>query len=97
MIASFGDAGTEDLYHGRKTKRARSFPHDVVPVALRKLDMIASAKELEDLAQPPGNRLKALKGDLKGYHSIRVNDQWRIVFKWTAGNAHEVSLQDYHY
>lgn len=57
---------------------------------------IESAKRLEDLAQPPGNHLEALKGDLKSYHSIRVNEQWRILFRWTVGNAREVRLQDYH-
>jgi len=64
--------------------------------SLRKLDMLAAAVELHDLRVPPGNRLEALKGDLKGEHSIRVNDQWRIVFRWTPQGPAEVRLIDYH-
>ena len=96
MIASFGDRATEDLYHGRKSGAARRLPADIVPVALRKLDMINAAQVLQDLASPPGNHLEALRGSLKGYHSIRINDQWRLVFRWTAGEAHEVRMADYH-
>jgi proteic killer suppression protein len=96
MITSFGDRATEDLYHGRPTKRVRRFPDDVQPAALRKLDMLNAAQRLQDLQSPPGNRLKALKGDLKGHYSIRVNDQWRIVFRWADGKAEDVSLTDYH-
>lgn len=96
MIASFGDRATEDLYHGRKSKAARRFPADILSVALRKLDMINAAGALQDLASPPGNRLEALRGDLRGYHSIRINDQWRVVFRWAAGEAHEVRITDYH-
>ena len=95
MIASFGDGATEDLYNAVKSARARHFPNDVIKVALRKLDMLEAAHNLNDLRVPPANRLEALAGKLKGYHSIRVNDQWRIVFKWSNG-AHEVSLTDYH-
>lgn len=96
MIASFGDRATEDLYHGRRSKAARRFPADIHSVALRKLDMINAAGALEDLTSPPGNRLKALRDDMKGYHSIRINDQWRIVFRWAAGRAYEVRITDYH-
>ena len=96
MIASFGDRATEDLYHGRKSKAARQVPSDIVSVALRKLDMINAAQVLQDLASPPGNRLEALRGQLKGYHSIRINDQWRVVFRWAAGEAHGVRIADYH-
>lgn len=96
MIKSFGDPATEDLYHGRNTRRSRGFPHDIVNSALRKLDSIDSAAELRDLRSPPGNRLEPLKGDLAGYHSIRVNDQWRIVFRWIDGAAVDVALVDYH-
>ena len=81
MIVSFGDQATEDLYHGGATARARSFPSVVIGTALRKMDMLNAAKDLRDLRSPPGNRLEALKGDLKGYHSIRVNEQWRMVFR----------------
>jgi len=96
VIASFGDRATEDLYHGRKSKAARRLPANIVSVALRKLDMINAAQVLQDLASPPGNHLEALHGNLKGYHSIRVNDQWRIVFRWTAGEAQQVRITDYH-
>jgi len=96
VIASFGDRATEDLYHGRKSKAARRFPADILSVALRKLDMIHAAGALQDLASPPGNRLEALRGDLRGYHSIRINDQWRVVFRWAAGKAYEVRITDYH-
>lgn len=96
MIGSFGDAGTADLYHGRTTRQVRRYPRGLVKAALRKLDSIYSARHLRDLRAPPGNRLEALKGDLKGHHSIRVNDQWRLVFQWRDGAAHEVRLTDYH-
>ena len=96
MIVSFGDKATEDLYHGRATARARSFPPVVIRTALRKMDMLNAARDLRDLQSPPGNRLEALKGDLKGYHSIRVNEQWRVVFRWQEGDALDVRLTDYH-
>lgn len=96
MIVSFGDRATEDLYHGRPTKRARQFPHDIVGLALVKLDMVNGAVAILDLKSPPGNRLEALKGDRRGFHSIRVNDQWRVVFRWENGGAHDARLMDYH-
>ena len=96
MIISFGDRATEDLYHARPTPRARRLPNDIAGLVLVKLDMLDSAAALLDLASPPGNRLEALKGDLKGSYSIRVNDQWRIVFRWKHNNAHDVRLTDYH-
>ena len=96
MISSFGDQATADLYHGVRTRRARSFPRDVVAAAIRKLDMLNGAHRLLDLRSPPGNRLEALRGDSRGFHSIRVNDQWRVVFRWVDGGAHEVRLLDYH-
>ena len=96
MIASFGDRATEDLYHGSGTRRVRRIPRQIWPVACRKLDMIEFAHVLGDLRVPPGNRLEALKGDLEGLHSIRINDRWRIVFRWEAGAAHGVSMVDYH-
>ena len=96
MIVSFGDEATADLYHGRRTSRVRRFPNDITGRALRKLDVLNGAHELLDLRSPPGNRLEALKGDWLGYHSIRVNEQWRIVFRWESNNAHDVRLIDYH-
>lgn len=96
MIVSFGDRATEDLYHNRPTSRARRFPQDVVGLALVKLDMLNGSAAVLDLRSPPGNRLEALKGDLKGFHSIRVNDQWRLVFRWEGNNALDVRLMDYH-
>ena len=96
MIASFADQATEDLYHGRKSRKVRRLPADILAVALRKLDMIDAAQVLQDLDSPPGNRLEALRGDLKGHHSIRINDQWRIVFRWETGMAHGVRIADYH-
>jgi proteic killer suppression protein len=96
MITSFKDRATADLYHGRQTSRARRFPANVRRIALRKLDILNAAHRLEDLREPPGNRLKILKGDLSGYHSIRANDQWRIIFRWEDNNVKDVSLIDYH-
>jgi proteic killer suppression protein len=80
------------LYHGGPTR----FPPDVVRAALRKLDMLHAAASLRDLASPPGNRLEALKGELQGFFSIRVNRQWRIIFRWSGADALDVRLVDYH-
>ena len=96
MIESFGDRTTEDLFHGRRTKRTRSFPADLVTVALRKLDMLNAAHRIEDLKAPPANRLEALKGAWAGFHSIRINDQFRVVFRWKDGQAWGVRVVDYH-
>jgi len=96
MILSFGDKLTEDLFHGRSSARTRRVPSDLVKHVLRKLDMVNAATELTDMRVPPGNRLEALKGDLQGFHSIRVNDQWRIILRWEDGSAHDVQLVDYH-
>ena len=96
MIVSFGDRATEDLYHNRPTSRARRLPQDIVGLSLVKFDMLNAAAAVLDLTSPPGNRFEALKGDLKGFYSIRVNDQWRIVFRWEGNNAHDVRLMDFH-
>jgi proteic killer suppression protein len=96
MIGTFGDSGTEDLFHGRSTNRVRRFPPEIIKLALVKLDMLNAAIALMDLRSPPGNRLEALKADFFGCYSIRVNDQWRIVFRWENGTAYEVRLLDYH-
>jgi proteic killer suppression protein len=96
MIVSFGDEATADLFHGRRTSRVRRLPQNVSRRAINKLDVINAATQLVDLRSPPGNRLEALRGDWQGYHSIRVNNQWRIVFQWANGEAHDVALIDYH-
>lgn len=96
MIASFGDKATEALFHGEGGKATRRIPPDVRGVAVRKLDLVNAATDLDDLRAPPGNRLEALKGELRGKRSIRINDQWRIVFRWEKGDAHEVEIVDYH-
>lgn len=96
MIVSFGDRATEDLYHGRPTSRARRYPPSVVGAAAIKLDMLHGATALPDLKSPPGNRLEGLKGDFGGFYSIRVNAQWRLIFRWQGNAAHDVRLIDYH-
>lgn len=96
MIVSFGDRATEALFHARGGEPTRRFPPNVVTAALRKLDVLNATRSLQDLTSPPGNRLEPLRGDLRGFYSIRVNDQWRIIFRWDDGNAHEVSVVDYH-
>jgi proteic killer suppression protein len=96
MIMGFGDEATEDIFHGENTKAARHLPMSIWKTACRKLDMINAAHELRDLMAPPGNRLEALRGNWAGKHSIRINDQFRIVFRWKEGNAHEVRVTDYH-
>ena len=96
MIASFADAATEALFHGEGGKKARHLPPEIRSSAVRKLDMLNAAMELRDLRAPPGNRLESLRGDLAGKHSIRINDQWRIVFRWESGDAHDVEIVDYH-
>lgn len=96
MIVDFGNETTEDVFHGKNTKAARRILTSVWKTACRKLDMLNAAYQLRDVAVPPGNRLEALRGDLAGRHSIRINDQFRIVFRWKDGNAHEVRITDYH-
>ncbi|MDB4962505.1 MAG: hypothetical protein JWP01_2504 [Myxococcales bacterium] len=95
-IQSFGDATTEDVFHGTKNARVRGLPNDVLVAAIGKLDMLNAAHFLTDLMMPPGNRLEALKGDRAGYHSIRINSQWRILFVWTDAGPTEVQIVDYH-
>ncbi len=95
MIKSFGNKIAQDLYNDKKSKALSKFPSELLRVARRKILYIHDADQLIDLKVPPGNRLEALKGDLKGYHSIRINDQWRVVFKWNGG-AEDVQIVDYH-
>ena len=93
MIRSFADRETERLFARTPGRR---FPPELHRVMLRKLLQLDSAEHLDDLRIPPGNRLEALKGDRKGQHSIRVNDQWRVCFRWDDGDAYEVEIVDYH-
>ncbi len=93
MIRSFGDRETRELF---KTGRCRKLPPDIWRRALRKLEMVDKAESLSDLKVPPGNRLEPLKGDRADYYSIRINDQWRITFKFEDGDAFEVKVEDYH-
>jgi proteic killer suppression protein len=95
VIASFADACTEDIFNGRNTKVARRIPKDLWSVARRKLSMLDYATDLRDLATP-GNNLEKLKGGLAGKHSIRINDQFRIVFTFDRGDAANVVIADYH-
>ena len=92
MIVSFKDADTEALAGGRRVSRFVN----IEAVARRKLRQLQIAGRLDDLRVPPGNRLDALKGDCAGRHSIRVNDQYRVCFRWTAAGAHDVEIVDYH-
>ncbi len=96
MIESFGNRLAEDLFDDRRTRATRSFPPDLRRAARRKLLYLHDAAELQDLAVPPGNRLERLKGRAEGWYSIRVNDQWRVVFRWIGGSAREVAVVDYH-
>ena len=96
VIVSLADRATEALYHGEPTSPARRIPAGIRSAAMRKLDMLEAAHALTDLRSPPGNRLEALRGDLAGLHSIRINDQWRIVFRWTTAGPAEVRILDYH-
>jgi len=92
MIQSFGSLETEALFRYQQSRRFRSIER----VALRKLLQLHAATELGVLASPPGNQLEALRGDRKGQHSIRVNDQWRICFIWREGHCHDVEIVDFH-
>lgn len=96
MIRSFDDAATEDVFYGVETKSARRLPRALWPVMRRKLDLVMAAKSLVDLRLPPGNRLEPLRGDQAGRHSVRVNEQYRITFRFDKGDAWEVRCEDYH-
>lgn len=96
MITSFGDKGTSDLFNGINSRHARKLPSQMRELALYKLDVLNAAQILNDLRSPPGNRLEALKGELKGFYSIRINSQWRIIFRWAESSATGVQIVDYH-
>ena len=93
MIFSFGDKETEKIWKGTIS---RKLPNEIQNTARRKLRMINNSVDITDLRIPPANRLEKLKGDLKEFYSIRINSQWRIIFKWQNGSAFEVKIIDYH-
>lgn len=93
MIKSFRDKETEKIHNRRFSNK---LPQNIQHIARKKLIILDASTELNDLRTPPGNRLETLKGDRKGQHSIRINDQWRICFEWKAGDTYEVEITDYH-
>ncbi|MCA9941578.1 MAG: type II toxin-antitoxin system RelE/ParE family toxin [Anaerolineales bacterium] len=93
MIESFASAETEKVFHGQVS---RKLPRDIQRTARRKLVYLQDAEDLQDLLAPPGNRLEKLHGDRAGQYSIRINDQWRICFRWENGQAVDVEIVDYH-
>ena len=96
MIRTFADETTADLFRERNTRAARRIPRELWRVAQRKLKVLDVAARLDDLMIPAGNRLEALKGDRAGRYSIRINDQYRMTFRWEQGDAYEVRVEDYH-
>ena len=96
MILTLADDTTRDIWNGVNSKAARSIPRELWPIVRRKLDRIDAVARLDDLKVPPGNRLHALAGDLRGFHAVRVNDQYRIVFRFKAADAFDVRCTDYH-
>jgi toxin HigB-1 len=93
MILSFGTKETEKIWAG---ERVGKLPNEIQQIARRKLRMLNNSMTLRDISVPPSNRLQLLSGALKGFYSIRINDQWRITFRWENGNVKEVSITDYH-
>lgn len=93
MIKSFGDKESEKIWIG---SRSNKLPHDIQEIARRKFRMLNNAQDILDLRIPPANRLEKLKGNLRDYYSIRINNQWRIVFQWINNDAFEVTIMDYH-
>lgn len=93
MIVSFGSKETEQIWEG---KRVKKLPLNVQKIGRRKLRMLNNSQDIADLRIPPSNRLEKLGGDRKGFYSIRVDKQWRIIFKWKSGNSSEVEIIDYH-
>lgn len=97
MIRSFANQATEDLFDGKRTKRARrACPSNLWPVVRRKLTQLNRVQSPRELGVPPGNRLERLRGDRTGQHSIRINEQYRVCFRWEDGHADEVEVTDYH-
>jgi toxin HigB-1 len=96
VISNFGDATTADIYHGSDSKAARRISRELWGRVQNKLDLLNACTSIDDLRAPPANRLEKLKGDLIGYYSIRVNQQYRIVFKFSNRNCEDVRCTDYH-
>jgi proteic killer suppression protein len=96
MIVPFGDKTTEDIFHGYDTKAARKIARVLWARVQVKLDLLNASTTLEDLRVPPSNRLEKLRGNWAGFYSLRVNDQYRVVFRFTSGNAGDVQCTDYH-
>ena len=96
MIRTLADGATRDIWNGVNSKAARGIPRELWPIVRRKLDQIDTVTRLDDLRVPPGNRLHALTGNLRGCHAVRVNDQYRIVFRFEGGDAFDVRCTDYH-
>jgi proteic killer suppression protein len=96
VIRSFGNQLADDLFHDLHSAATRQFAADLRRAVQRKLQYLHAAGRLQDLGAPPGNRLEALKGRLKGHYSIRINAQWRVIFKWEDGGASDVRIVDYH-
>ena len=96
MISSFGDATTADIYHGNDSKAARRLGRELWDRVQLKLDLLNACASIDDLRAPPANQLEKLKGDLFGFYSIRVNQKYRIIFKFANGNCEEVRCTDYH-
>lgn len=97
MIVNFAGKMAQAIYDGVNSKQARRFPQDLHAKARRLLDQLNAAPTLEFMKIPPGNRLEKLSGNLKGFWSLRVNDQWRIIFRWQNTDAHDVNIVDYHW
>ena len=96
MIKTFGNKLAHDLVENTESKETRRFPRELIRLARRKLQIVHEAAELRDLKAPPGNRLEQLRGTQTGYYAIRVNDQWRLIFKFDGHDAYEVKIIDYH-
>lgn len=96
MIQSFADKITRDIFDGINSKASRCLPIELHSKARRLMDFINATGNINDLRVPPGNHLEALKGDWRGFYSIRINDQWRVAFRWVENEAEEVQIVDYH-
>lgn len=96
MIQSFANQLAEDIYFDRSSKEVRAFSPQLRRAVRRKLLYLHDAVGLDDLRVPPGNRLEALKGQYRGFFCVRINDQWRLLFRWVDGHCHEVQITDYH-